>query len=343
MKQSTDDLESRLRELFERQAAGIDTTTRLWDDAPMVGADELAPRRRSRPRSALVAAVAVAAAVLLVIGIIAAAPGRDAVHVGGQPGSDAPVHFATQQVRLDAGALNIEANGRTFTPPGSNVGVHSDPGDATYQTLELEWHEQGVEMRLYFYFGADAHDWWVTNLTTYNGRSQPDWIGYRGPLFRTPLGSAFAGDVDLVPTGAPTGAHLRITNMRLQPFLPPAACEMTTGQYAIVSNEGAEITMTTEPNTGFDDTVTLYDRATCRPVSTRGRFTYVFTSSAPDVVSVNRPGCFSGLPAGYCDTHVYLSLTAKAPGRATVQVTAVDIRGTGVVVAGLDVPVTVKR
>jgi hypothetical protein len=343
MKQSTDDLETRLRELFDRQAAGIETSAGVWDDIPMVRTDELAPRRHSRPRSAFVTAVAVAAAVLVVVGIIGAAPTRDAVRVGGSPGTAAPLHFATEQVRFDASALNIEANGQTFTAAGAVVGVHSDPGWDTYQTLELEWQEHGVPMRLYIYFGADAHDWWVSSFTTYNGRSEPDSIEYRGPFIRTPLGVAFDGDVNLVPAAAPLDAHLHITNLRLQPFLPPAVCATQTGAYAIVSNEGAHITIDPGPGTTFDDTVTLYDRATCRPVSTPGRFTYDFTSSDPGVVSVVGQGCDpQGLPAGYCDTHEYLSLNAKAPGRATVEITAVDVRGIHVVVDVLDVPVTVK-
>jgi hypothetical protein len=343
MMQSTDDeLEARLRELFARQSAGIHASAWVRDDASMVVPDELVSRRRSRRRSAFVAVITVAAAALLVVAIVGAAPTRDGVRVGGQPGSAAPVHFATQQVRFDANALEIEANGQTFTSAGSNVDVNSDPGTATYQTLELDWHEHGVEMRLYFYLAADAHDWWVSSLSTYNGRSNPDWIAYPGPLFRTPLGTAFAGNVDLAPSGAPHGARLQIAGMRLQPFLPPAACSSQTGRYAIVSNEGAQISLIAEPNAGFDDTVTLYDRATCTAVSTPGRFTYLITSGATDVVAVDPLGCPSGLPTGYCATHEYVSLTAKAPGRATVHITAVDIR-THAVVATLDVPVTVKR
>jgi hypothetical protein len=342
-----DDLESQLRELFDRQAAGISTSNRVWDDAPMVVAAEHGPRRHARPRSALVAAVTVAAAVLLVVGIIGAAPTHDAVRVGGQPGTATRVHFATPQVRFDASAMEIEANGQIFTAGGAEVGVHSDPGYASYQTLELEWQEHGVPMRLYLYFSADAHDWWVSSLTTYNGRSQPDSIEYRGPFFRTSLRTAFAGDVDLAPSGAPLGAHLHITNLRLQPFLPPAACATQTGAYAIVSNEGNDISLDAAGSSGsavFDDTVTLYDRATCRPVSTPGRFTYDFMSSEPGVVSAVGQGCDpQGLPAGYCDTHVYLSLTAKALGRATVHITAVDVRGIHVVVAVLDLQVTAKR
>jgi hypothetical protein len=309
----------------------------------MVGAGELAPRRHARPRSAFVAAIAVAAVVLVVVGIIGAASTRDAVRVGGQPGTGTAVHFETEQVRLDASALQIEANGRTFTSEGADVDVHSDPGTATYQTLELDWHEHGVEMRLYLYFASDTRDWWVSNLATYNGRSNGDWIGYRGPLFRTALGSAFTGDVDLVPEGTPQGAHLHIANMRLQPFLPPAACATGKGAYAIESNEGAQLSLIAEPNAAFNDTVTLYDRATCSAVSTPGRFTYLITSDAPDVIGVDRVGCPGGLPGGYCATHEYFSLSAKAPGRTTVHITAVDIRRIHVVVATLDVGVTAKR
>src|SRR5262245_34149260 len=230
MRQSTADLESRLRELFERQAAGMETSTGVWDDIPMVRTDELAPRRRSRPAFAAVAATA--AAVLLIIGVVAASPARDAVTVGG-PGTNppAPLRFATPHVVLSADALVIDAEGRQFTPAGRTLDVHSDPGTPNYTTLELTWEERGVEMRLYMYFKSDGHNWWSNEIRTYNGHAPGDWITYDGTFFRSALGRAFTGDVDFEATSG--HGRLQLTGLRLRAFLPPAACEGAASKLAL--------------------------------------------------------------------------------------------------------------
>jgi hypothetical protein len=333
-----DDLEGALRELFDRQSRALPVGAREWGEPSVatVAAIEPAPRRR---RPALAALAAVAATVAMVAGVATIPPGHG-VHVAGSPGTAAPVHFQTEQVTFDASALKIDANGQTFTAAGSNVDLNSDPGDPTYQTLELTWHEHGVEMRLYMYFAADAHDWWATAIRTYNGHAQGDWIEYAGDRFRTPLGSTFIGDVDLRASDGQHG-HLTISHLKLQAFRPAPACAQQTGAYAIESNGGAAITMSTDPMTGFSGTVTLFDRATCTPVRTTGRFRYTFTSSAPKLVAVLPLACGAGLSAEYCDTHSYFDLSAKSAGTATIHVTATDV-ATGATVAQTDVRVTAK-
>ena len=43
-----------------------------------------------------------------------------------------------------------------FVGNDPKISVYSDPGDAHYQTLELEWHELGVAQRWYIYFASDG-------------------------------------------------------------------------------------------------------------------------------------------------------------------------------------------
>ena len=118
------------------------------------------------------------------------------------------------RVRLDAGALVIEAGGRTFTAADADVTVHGDPGDGLYWTLEAEWFENGRPMRLYLYFTSDGTDWWVTAIRTYDGTAGGDWIVYDGEFFRTPLDEPYAGVLELADRER--GCSLRLTDLRIE-------------------------------------------------------------------------------------------------------------------------------
>lgn len=114
------------------------------------------------------------------------------------PGIERPdIRWTTEVVDLQAVDFWIETAGKRFrgTVP---VSVNSDPGDATYRTLELTWHEYGAEMRVNIYFGGDATHWWITEIRTYDGaRASPDWLFYEVPDIRARLGQAWTGSVDL--------------------------------------------------------------------------------------------------------------------------------------------------
>jgi len=62
-----DDIEQRVRELFDRQAAGVDTEDRAWDDVPVawVGDLEVHGNRRRRTGRGIAAVAAVAAAAVI--------------------------------------------------------------------------------------------------------------------------------------------------------------------------------------------------------------------------------------------------------------------------------------
>ena len=137
------------------------------------------------------------------------------VRPGGSPATDAAasaspgpaIAWDSGLVRLTAAAMRIGEGDRTFTGAAPDVTVHSSPGsptvnlddtsNVTHPTLEVSWTEQGVEQKLNLYFAFDETDWWVSELRTYDGYCDSDWIYYFGPLFKAPLGQAYEGDVRL--------------------------------------------------------------------------------------------------------------------------------------------------
>lgn len=118
------------------------------------------------------------------------------------------------RVRLVATAMAITANQTVFTAADANVTVHGDPGDGLYWTLEAEWFENGLPMRLYMYFTSDGTDWWVTSIRTYDGTDRGEWVIYEGEFFRSPLGEPFAGNLDL--TDPDRGCSLRMADLRIE-------------------------------------------------------------------------------------------------------------------------------
>lgn len=170
-----------------------------------------------RPWSALVLA---AAAVLLIAGLVAL-NGRDTPESAGGAGGDAArFSFITPQVAMTADDFWIEVGGQRFTSVGSEVDLNSDPGDATFQTLELVWNEQGKEMRLNIYFQSDGVNWSSNELRTYNGLADnADWVTFTGNFFVTPLGSPYVGTFDETAEEGGITSHLHIDGLQLQAFL----------------------------------------------------------------------------------------------------------------------------
>lgn len=121
-------------------------------------------------------------------------------------------------VDLNANSMRLVAGEKVFT--GAQAGttrLHSDPGDATYRTLEVEWVEHGVEQRLYMYLVADETDWWVDEIRTFDGSADGDWIAYPGPLFKKPVGEPFYGDVHLVSDYGRVSGELDFDGLLLRP------------------------------------------------------------------------------------------------------------------------------
>jgi hypothetical protein len=160
----------------------------------------------------------------------AASPDELAAEPAGEP-----IAWDTGCVQLTADWLRIYPDtagddpSQVFTADGVAVSLNSDPGGDTYRTLEATWYEGPSEMRLNLYLDADEDSWWVRELRTYDGQPTPDWITFPGPLFETPLGEAYAGDVVLDSRNGNVPGTLEVHGLTLSapdfgPGSAPATC-----------------------------------------------------------------------------------------------------------------------
>lgn len=335
MNDTSSELEVRIAELFAAQAEALDVPSR---DHPDLG--QLRPARRHDPSRRRYFLVAAALAAVMAVGaawvasvqsepatVDAAGPDGD---VAGAPPEQAPAADAfdveTKQVSLTADSLTIDVGARTFGT-ATPMQVHSDPGTPNeYTTLELTWIEHDVEMRLYVYFTSDGRDWWSNEIRTYDGNAQGEWIYYTGEFFRSPLGTAFEGDLDVTGSDHGVTGRLQLPDLRLEAFLPLAACAAPSGPYALESAYDAlDVRLDAS---GFGTSVTLLDTTTCLPVAGAEDLVYDWTIDDPTVVTVIPDGARADLqPIG--------------PGATTLRVSTRDPL-TAAVLAELAIPVTVE-
>jgi hypothetical protein len=144
-----------------------------------------------------------AGAVLLILATFGAALGVGSLldrDDGGEAlliASGNPVHWETNVVELLADDFWIAVPGSRVIGAGEYE-VRSDPGTATYWTLEVTWMEDDREQRLNMYFAADAARWWVTEIRTYdNAAPSPDWLWYRPGEIGAPRNAAWTGTIDV--------------------------------------------------------------------------------------------------------------------------------------------------
>lgn len=188
-----------------------------------------------------------AAAALIVVGLVALGRRTDSPAQSGG-GSGAAFSFVTPYVSLTADDFFIDVGGRRFTSVGAKVELNSDPGDATYETLELEWTEHSLPMRMNIYFHADGTQWWSDEVRTYNGLADVagDWVTFKGDFFRSSLGAAATGTFDQTATENGVTSHLHIAGLTLRTFLsapPDHGCASTdtapSSSTAVSSSTGA--------------------------------------------------------------------------------------------------------
>lgn len=202
----------------------------------------------TRRRPVYVAVVAAAAAVVLTAGVAVLAQGRgDTPTVPGAP-TGVEFHVETPTVTMDADSVEVIAADRTWAPTADLV-VNSDPGMPNeYTTLELTWHDGGIEQRIYMYFRSDGVDWWAGEIRTYDGQPEADWVDpiATGEYFRSPLGTPFVGDLDL--------PNLHISGMTLEAFRSPTnspnSAESTTLDTALPPATGAPVVDAATKNAG---------------------------------------------------------------------------------------------
>lgn len=152
-----------------------------------------------------------------------AAPFESNAPTGALPAN--PVRWSTDAVDFVAKDFYLEANGQRYGANVASVERHSDPGTATYRTLEVTWQEHGTEMRVNLYFAANATHWWVNEIRTYNGRTPGDWITYTGEFFKTPQGAPFVGNLDITSGpgngGQSVAGKVHLQNVTIQPKALP--------------------------------------------------------------------------------------------------------------------------
>jgi hypothetical protein len=231
---SPDPVERALRGLLLEQAqrAHPPVSLEVLVDAVIAG-----ERPSQAPRaihwSRMVAALAAALVVIVVSGLLV---GRTAAPFWGIGADDVgpAIVWDSGSVRLEADAIRIEGIGTFSGTPdvvrgAPAISLHSATGDASHRTLEVEWQERGLPMRLFLYVEADDTDWWVTEIRTYDGSSGGEWIHYVGPLFRTPLGGTFSGDFAATGEGGNVPGSLRMEGLRLTAFAPGTGPAPRTG------------------------------------------------------------------------------------------------------------------
>lgn len=333
-------LEDRLSALLREQAASVPVDEVTWADVRLVSAKSTRPPART----GALAVTAVAALVAVALGTALLLPGDRADRLATGPANETevppatatdPARFsvATRQVALDAAAVTIDAGGRTFAAAG-RIQVVSDPGMANeYTTLELTWREHDVEMRLFLYFASDGREWWASEIRTYDGSPEGDWIVYPGEHFRRPLGTQFTGDVELVAP-LPAAGRLVLKDLHVRPFLTPPECAAATT--SLVLDPGVSGVAIPPEASGYGLRVRLLDAASCSPVRDGDRYRYDWTPTEPGVVRVEN----------HLDpdtrTAPRVDLVPEGPGRTTLRVTATDA-DTGAVVARTDVEVVVDE
>jgi hypothetical protein len=133
--------------------------------------------------------------------------------------ADSSIAWDSGSVRLEADAIEMRSGECFFAGVGPTV-IHSDPGDPTYRTLEIEWQEQGAGAAVNIYFAADETDWWVTEIRTPIGEfhDHPSLPYHLSEVFKTPRGQTFEGDVHI--EYGPGLPELIIEGLRLTAFAP---------------------------------------------------------------------------------------------------------------------------
>jgi hypothetical protein len=297
-------LEDRIRNVMANQVEAMHVPDATPDE--QLARVVALPTARRRPR--LLVATA-AAGLLIATGFAISQRGTDG-SVADSPFGAAGFRFETPVVLLEASSVEVKtALGQTFVPT-PDVTVDGDPGMAN-PTLELTWHERGIEQRIFIYFTSDGTNWWANEIRTYDGRANAEWNTEQGEFFKSPLGTAYVGNVYL--------PFLTIQNMRLEAFRRPSACDNPTSPLALVAN----YPKINAPVADFGATLQVVDTTTCQPLAVSA-FTFDYTSDDPAVARLQVP---QTIIPDYDPTLTRVELELLAPGETTIHAVATDEAG----------------
>lgn len=182
-------------ELLERHLTGRAAEAVPIDqlEAVLAGAPSIVSRLPSRAARRPVLLVIAAVVAMAVSGAVWIAVRRvDPPRAADRPAID----WSSSDVRFTMASFLIDAGGPQFVGEADDRDIDSSSLEDEGQ-YEAAWTEHGVEMRLNVYLQRDATEWWVTDIWTYDGSADGEWLYAEGEDIREPLGEAFVGDIDL--------------------------------------------------------------------------------------------------------------------------------------------------
>jgi hypothetical protein len=253
------------------------------------------------------------------------------------------VNWDTSTVKLTADDFFILANGKKFVGAQTYTRVTSDPGDNWYTTLEVEWEEGGLPMRLYMYFHSDGIKWWVDEVRTYDGNNPGNWIYYTNfsPYFEGTLGEPVTGAVSLISDEGDDSIYFK--NLYLLPFKDQVP---NVPDYKLQPLPGNDVQMKiSDVSSVYQVVAKLLDK-NGNLVTNQSRFKYEWSVDDNTIVSVTPIlYCFGGI-LNPCpedkgqlrsispgDTTVHVKVTDTATGE-TIGETSWNVNVTYVIIAG---------
>lgn len=238
-----------------------------------------------------------------------------------------PVIWKTAYNEFSSSDFYIQIGQTSFLGSG-NVRVHADPG-VNRSTLELDWEENNVTMRLYFYFEKVENGMWqLYDLRTYNSQGS-DWIYYNvidtsGNPVKAPVGQR---DYRSERTFSSKDGSAKIfckecgiTAFISTPLNPSVHGYSVDFRIGIPQNE--TITITNDPMTGYGVNAVLMD-TNGGVVTNQTDFSYSWKTENDSVLSLHAQGvpypdgnCAYGIQAPCPEFNV--QITGKNPGISRV-------------------------
>ncbi len=172
-----------------------------------------------------------------------------------------------------------------------NARVSSDPG-MERTTLELEWVENGVQMRLYFYFKKVENGMWrMYDLRTYNAEGT-DWIGYPsydelGNPVESLVGQRnYAYERTFLSKDGK--ARIYCKECSITAFIsnvPPPSVYGYILDFRIGIPQNETITITNDPNTGYGVNAVLLD-SSGEVVKDQSDFSYHWSAENESILAI---------------------------------------------------------
>jgi hypothetical protein len=129
------------------------------------------------------------------------------------------LQWPSTSVVFEADDLRIKARGKTFRGVISAEFVQSWAGESS-RDYDIMWLEHGRDMRLDISFDSDGSDYWISEWLVYDGTKNPEWVTFKGPLYKTPLDEPMEADVRLTKGKGKDKLELRVDGMRIHAFHP---------------------------------------------------------------------------------------------------------------------------